>query len=54
MAELTRADIEAWIAELPSMRTHYEKFGDRLPKGLREELSLLEKRLQTAAVGAKI
>ena len=53
MTELTRADIEAWIAELPSIRAHYEKFGDKLPKGLREELVALEKRLQTATVGVK-
>ena len=52
MAELIRADVEAWLAELPSIRAHYEKFGDRLPRGLRDELAGLEKRLQVAAVGA--
>jgi phosphoenolpyruvate carboxykinase (GTP) len=53
MSELIRADVEAWIAELPSIRVHYEKFGDQLPKGLRDELAALEKRLQAAAIGVK-
>ncbi len=47
--ELLRVDIEGWMAELPTMRAHYEKFGPRLPAGLREELHALEKRLR--AVG---
>src|SRR5262249_4576122 len=46
LAELTRADVEAWTAELSSMRAHYDKFGERLPQGLRDELAALEKRLQ--------
>ncbi len=52
VAELTRVDTEAWLAELPSIRAHYERFGERLPQGLRDELSALEKRLQSAGVGA--
>ena len=52
LAELLRADVEGWIAELPGMRNHLEKFGSRLPQGLRDELAGLEKRLQAAAVGA--
>ena len=52
MAELTRADAEAWTRELPAIRAHYEKFGDRLPQGLRDELAALEKRLESGAVGA--
>jgi phosphoenolpyruvate carboxykinase (GTP) len=51
LATLTRADVEAWSAELPSIRKHYERFGDRLPQGLRDELAALEKRLQADAVG---
>ena len=54
MAELTRADVEAWTRELPAIRAHYEKFGDRLPKGLRDELVALEKRLESGAVGASL
>ena len=52
MAELTRADVEAWTRELPGIRAHYEKFGDRLPQGLRDELAALEKRLESGAVSA--
>ncbi len=51
-AELLRVDVEAWIAELPVIRKHFEKFGAKLPQGLREELAALEHRLQAAAVGA--
>ncbi len=53
MAELTRADIEAWIAELPSMRQHYEKFGDHMPPGLKDELEALDQRLKAEAIGAR-
>jgi phosphoenolpyruvate carboxykinase (GTP) len=52
VAELLKVDTEAWIAELPVMRTHFEKFGSRLPAGLREELQALEQRLHAAAVAA--
>ncbi|MEK7329704.1 MAG: phosphoenolpyruvate carboxykinase (GTP), partial [Candidatus Eisenbacteria bacterium] len=52
ISELLRVDIEGWIAELPALRTHFERFGTRLPQGLKDELSALEKRLQAAAVGA--
>jgi phosphoenolpyruvate carboxykinase (GTP) len=52
LAELLRVDVEGWIGELPAVRTHFEKFGSRLPQGLREEFVALEKRLQAAAVEA--
>ena len=38
-------DTEAWRAELPLIETHYEQFGDRLPRALRDELEVLAKRL---------
>jgi phosphoenolpyruvate carboxykinase (GTP) len=50
--ELTRVDVDGWIAELPLIRQHFEKFGSRLPSGLNDELGALEQRLQAAAVGA--
>src|SRR5207247_2550016 len=50
MAELLRADVEGWLQDLPGVKRHYEKFGDRLPAGLREELAALEKRLVAASV----
>ena len=33
--ELLRVDVEGWLAELPLITQHYEKFGARLPAGLR-------------------
>jgi len=46
--ELLHVDIEGWSNELPVMKLHYEKFGSRLPKGLRDELNALEQRLASA------
>jgi phosphoenolpyruvate carboxykinase (GTP) len=43
--KLLTVDTEAWRAELPLIETHYEKFGDRLPQALRDELEALAKRL---------
>jgi phosphoenolpyruvate carboxykinase (GTP) len=52
MDELLRVDVDGWTSELPQVREHFAKFGDRLPAGLREELAALEQRLQAAAVRA--
>ena len=52
VAELLRVDVEGWIAELPTLRKHLERFGTRLPQGIKAELAALEKRLRVAAVGA--
>jgi len=48
LEELLHVDIEGWSNELPVMKQHYEKFGSRLPKGLRDELNALEQRLASA------
>jgi len=45
MQELLKVDTEGWKAELPSIKEHYATFGDKLPKGLADELSELEQRL---------
>ena len=45
MKELLRVDTEGWKAEIPSIKEHYQSFGDKLPSGLKEELGALEKRL---------
>ena len=45
MKELLRVDVEGWKAEIPLIKEHFEAFGDKLPAGLQEELSDLEKRL---------
>ena len=52
MEEVLKVDMEAWLKELPAIRAHYEKFGNKLPQGLKDELASLEKRLQGA--GAKV
>jgi len=40
-----RVDPEEWQAELPTMREHFARFGDRLPAALLDELAALEQRL---------
>ncbi|MEO5617372.1 MAG: phosphoenolpyruvate carboxykinase (GTP), partial [Candidatus Eisenbacteria bacterium] len=52
LEELLRVDVEAWCAELPAVKQHFDKFGDKLPAGLREELAGLEQRLQAGKVSA--
>jgi phosphoenolpyruvate carboxykinase (GTP) len=46
--ELLRVDVDGWLAELPLIREHYARFGERLPKALRDELATLEQRLRAA------
>ena len=46
MAELLNVDAEEWLREIDSIREHYARFGDRLPKALSEELAALEARLR--------
>jgi phosphoenolpyruvate carboxykinase (GTP) len=48
MAKLLSVDVEGWLGEVPSIRNHFEKFGDRLPQGMADELKNLESRLQKA------
>jgi phosphoenolpyruvate carboxykinase (GTP) len=45
MDELLRVDSEGWRRDLPSIRAHFEKLGDRMPPELLDELERLEKRL---------
>ncbi len=49
---LLAVDIEAWAKEIPLIEQHFEKFGAKLPQGLRDELKSLEQRLQSAGAGA--
>jgi phosphoenolpyruvate carboxykinase (GTP) len=48
MDELLRVDTEAWKGEVESIRVHFDKFGDKLPQGLKEELVALKSRLSKA------
>jgi len=45
VAEALAVDPDAWRAELPTIREHFDRFGDRLPEALRDELAALERRL---------
>ncbi len=47
---LLSIDAAAWLDEVPSMRTHLEQFGDRMPQELLDELDGIESRLE-AEVG---
>jgi phosphoenolpyruvate carboxykinase (GTP) len=45
MAELLKVDVNDWRNEIESIKEYYDKFGDKLPQGLKDELNALEKRL---------
>jgi phosphoenolpyruvate carboxykinase (GTP) len=47
--ELLSVNVQQWISELPALRAHYERFGDRLPAALKGEMDALEQRLKAAA-----
>jgi len=48
VAKLLEVDIQGWLDEVPRIREHFAKFGDRLPKGMQDELTGLEQRLRAA------
>ena len=52
LRQLLRVDRAEWIDAVHGQHMFFEKFGARLPQGLKQELAALEKRLQAAAVGA--
>jgi len=43
---LLNPDRAEWLAELPSLKEHFARFGDRLPAELAKELASLEARLK--------
>ncbi len=45
MEKLLAVDTDEWRAELPSIREHFARFGDKLPRQLRDEVDRLEQRL---------
>src|SRR5579872_5254356 len=45
LAELLSVDVDEWRAEVPLLREHYARFGDRLPVELSEQVDSLERRL---------
>ena len=46
MAELLKVDKDSWLAEVQSIKEHYAKYGEKLPKELSSQLSALEQRLK--------
>src|SRR5579872_1111910 len=48
VAKLLHVDLQGWTEEVPRIKEHFAKFGDRLPKGLHEEVAALEQRLKAA------
>jgi phosphoenolpyruvate carboxykinase (GTP) len=48
LAKLLSVDVQGWLDEVPRIKEHFAKFGDRLPKGLQDELTGLEQRLKAA------
>ena len=44
-AELLRVDPDGLRQELPSIKEHFGRFGDRLPQALKDQLDALEQRL---------
>ncbi|HEX7510617.1 MAG TPA: phosphoenolpyruvate carboxykinase (GTP) [Chitinivibrionales bacterium] len=48
MAELLKVDSNDWKNELSTIKEHYQKFGNRLPPALWDELSDLETRLSSS------
>ena len=51
--KLLNVDVAGWLAEVPLIREHFAKFGDRLPPGLKQEVDDLERRLRSAAKNSR-
>jgi phosphoenolpyruvate carboxykinase (GTP) len=43
--QLLKVDVNDWKKEIGSIRDHFTKFGDQLPKAIWDELTALETRL---------
>jgi phosphoenolpyruvate carboxykinase (GTP) len=48
MEKLLTVDVDGWLAEIPSIREHFAKFGSHLPEALNQEVAKLEQRLKAA------
>jgi phosphoenolpyruvate carboxykinase (GTP) len=47
--QLMAVDVEGWKGQLPQVKEHFAKFGDKLPAELTEQLDALEQRLNAAS-----
>ena len=50
---LLDVDIAGWLAEIPLIEQYFSKFGDRLPKGMRQQVQNLKQRLEAAKDSAR-
>jgi phosphoenolpyruvate carboxykinase (GTP) len=48
LADLLAVDAEGWLHEIPLIRAYYDKFGERMPEELVQQLDALEARLKDA------
>ncbi len=48
MDKLLHVDVDGWLAEVPSIREHFAKFGSHLPEGMNEQMNRLERRVKAA------
>jgi phosphoenolpyruvate carboxykinase (GTP) len=48
LEKLLQVDVDGWLAEVPSIREHFAKFGSHLPAGMKQEVDKLEERLTAA------
>ena len=46
MAELLKVKKDEWLKEVASIKEHYAKYGEKLPKELTAQLAALEERLK--------
>ena len=46
LRDLLNVDVDGWLAEIPLIREHFAKFGDRLPEALNNEVEELDQRLR--------
>jgi phosphoenolpyruvate carboxykinase (GTP) len=52
--KLLSVDVEGWLEEVPRIRDYFAQFGERLPKGMREEVDKLDNRLKAAKSQARM
>ncbi len=48
LEKLCDVDVDAWLSEIPGIKEHYAKFGDKVPQALSDEVASLEERLKNA------
>ncbi len=46
LSKLLNVDREGWLKEIPLINEYFDKFGDRMPKALKDEVARLEERLK--------